>query len=148
MQYEEKFIVINKKYLVTNRARSSVKSLYSALTDLVPYLPNNKYYVCNQDEPYAGKVYNIIEKGEDAKLEPNMYVERPPLGLVPEFILLEKRNKEVLKAIVRYTDSDHPDATKVLLSWTNEFRHNLQRLDEIRHKPLDITKIGKLNNEE
>jgi len=35
------------------------------LEKIQPFLPNNEYYVCNQDEPYAQKVIDIILEGED-----------------------------------------------------------------------------------
>ena len=31
----------------------------------------NKYIICNQDEPYADKVWEIILEGEDAKAKAN-----------------------------------------------------------------------------
>ena len=34
-----------------------------------PPIGANKYYVCNQDEPYADKVIQIILNGEDQKLK-------------------------------------------------------------------------------
>jgi len=71
-KYEEKFIVINKKHLEELEKsviwKPLVSSLKEALDDLCLGLPlQNKYYVCNQDEPYAQKVIDIILEGEDAK---------------------------------------------------------------------------------
>ncbi len=128
MKYEERFVVINKKFIISSK-------FIEALTEFEKELPSNKYYVCNQDEPYAGEVYNIIEKGEDVKLE--NYGTRLSLGLTPEFILLEKRNEDLLSAI----GSESPTSKDILLPWMNEFRRNLQRLDEIRYRPLNIEKI-------
>ena len=60
-QYEEKFVVINVKYL----NRFQLVKLSQVLGEF--NLPNNNYYVCNQDEPYAGKVIQTILEGEDMK---------------------------------------------------------------------------------
>ena len=68
-KYEEKFIIINKKHLKNNSDRFRI-AFYNALHDLD--LPNNKYYVCNQDEPYAKKVIDIILKGETKKQRKNL----------------------------------------------------------------------------
>lgn len=69
--YEEKFIVINKKHLAEISESSHliglVENLKQALDAIEFALPNNKYYVCNQDEPYAPHVYNTIIDGETAK---------------------------------------------------------------------------------
>lgn len=65
-KYEEKFIVINvKKHLNVEQ----IKKLSGLLDEFD--LPDNNYYVCNQDEPYAQKVIDIILKGEDEKLNPS-----------------------------------------------------------------------------
>ena len=70
-KYEEKFIVINKKHLEI--AKEEIPDKISEFIELLGFIsnwmPDNKYYVCNQDEPYAGKVINIILTGEDAKAE-------------------------------------------------------------------------------
>lgn len=59
VKYEEKFFVINKKYLgeIPKELR---EKFTTALSDIRSYLPNNKYYVCNQDEPYASEVLKLI----------------------------------------------------------------------------------------
>lgn len=61
-EYEEKFIVVNTKHLTGIRKMQ--------LVDLINEwgLPKNKYYVCNQDEPYAAQVIKTILDGEDNKL--------------------------------------------------------------------------------
>ncbi len=71
-KYEEKFIVFNKKDLV-----GLPKDQLNLLTniDVQVQLSRSKrganqfpkYYVCNQDEPYAQKVIDIIIAGENAK---------------------------------------------------------------------------------
>jgi hypothetical protein len=58
---EEKFIVINRKHITKNDAR-----LISNIC-LERNVPENKYYVCNQDEPYAEKVLQTIKEGEEQK---------------------------------------------------------------------------------
>jgi hypothetical protein len=62
-KYEEKFVVINIKKL--DKLSEQEKNV---LCDLVQKIDcNNKYYVCNQDEPYAQKVIDIILEGEGKK---------------------------------------------------------------------------------
>jgi len=58
---EEKFIVINRKHITKNDVR-----LISNIC-LERNVPENKYYVCNQDEPYAEKVLQTIKEGEEQK---------------------------------------------------------------------------------
>jgi len=60
-KYEEKFIVINKKHLNVFQL-DDINNLLGRLD-----LPDNKYYVCNQDEPYADAVIDIILNGENKK---------------------------------------------------------------------------------
>ena len=70
--YEEKFLVINWKYLQDTgdalknlhigRLRRAIQQL-----EMDKILPENKYYVCNQDESYAQKVIDIILNGESQK---------------------------------------------------------------------------------
>lgn len=64
-EYKEKFIVINTKHLsrLTYIEIDTLKKILFALHNI------NKYYVCNQDEPYSQQVIDIILKGEDAKME-------------------------------------------------------------------------------
>ena len=70
-KYEEKFIVINKKHL--NKIPKGRKDNFlDIIDDLSDWLPDNKYYVCNQDEPYAKKVIDIILKGETKKQRKNL----------------------------------------------------------------------------
>lgn len=64
--YEEKFIVINKKYL--KKVPPSVRNNFLwALEDFLTYLPENKYIVCNQDEPYANEILKMILDSETKK---------------------------------------------------------------------------------
>ena len=69
-KYEEKFIVINKKHL-----NSLPNSLYNEFSNILrkisKFLPNNKYYVCNQDEPYAERILEIILDEEKKKEDKN-----------------------------------------------------------------------------
>jgi hypothetical protein len=60
-EYQEKFIVVNGKHL-------TLQQIGELLTLLETFkLPNNKYYVCNQDEPYAPRIIKTILDGEDQK---------------------------------------------------------------------------------
>ena len=81
MEYKEKFIVINRKRLAelnevsaNNMVHNSVSTFISALKDLrisyesdVGRAMDQKYFVCNQDEPYAIAVFRLIENHEDHK---------------------------------------------------------------------------------
>ena len=65
-EYEEKFIIINKKHLAD--LNGDVKTIFKSCLDVInKHVPNNKYYVCNQDESYAQEVIDIILKGADNK---------------------------------------------------------------------------------
>lgn len=71
---EEKFIVIKwddvHKYLTEGDflllAKLTAKIAEGRRAGRKPR-PINKYYVCNQDEPYAKEVINIILGGEERK---------------------------------------------------------------------------------
>jgi hypothetical protein len=68
VKYEEKFIVFNKKHL--EKMPKEILDKFDAIMIemiLSKCLPPNKYYVCNQDEPYAEEVINIILQGEKTK---------------------------------------------------------------------------------
>ena len=78
---KNKFIIINKKYLsdllrkgstdtsthVEIDAAKAVLTFLGALKDLEYLLPPNEYYVCDQTEPYAQKVIDIILEDEAKK---------------------------------------------------------------------------------
>jgi hypothetical protein len=92
-KYEEKFIVINTKifdemekedWILKKHPEFTYKSFWpsrkkkeaflNALEDLKDWYEiltkkklNQKYYICNQDEPYAKEVIDIILKGESLK---------------------------------------------------------------------------------
>lgn len=61
MKCEKKFIVINKKHL-TEEQLLKLNILLATFA-----LPNNKYYVVNQDESYAGHVWEMIKENEEYK---------------------------------------------------------------------------------
>ena len=67
IQYEEKFLVINWKH-IKNIPQEKAERFRDAVIAIEEYLPDNKYYVCNQDEPYAEKVLETILSGEKEKL--------------------------------------------------------------------------------
>lgn len=60
--YEEKFIVINKKHLeyMHSDVLKNLTDILFALGQHNPKINNNKYLVVNQDEPYANKVMDLI----------------------------------------------------------------------------------------
>lgn len=63
-----KFFVVNRKHL--DKIPGYKCALVSfALRCIADYVPENRYYVCNQDEPYADKVIATILAGELAKEE-------------------------------------------------------------------------------
>lgn len=65
-EFEEKFYVVNYKYL--DDLTPYYKGVFNlAMHILDSVLPKNKYYVCNQDEPYADEVLQVILAGEDKK---------------------------------------------------------------------------------
>lgn len=85
-KYEEKFIVINTKFLkILNKKRpakykgqtvknmvvcnfiTALQWLNDTLMGCEIDMSKKKYYVCNQDEPYAQQVIDIILNGEGVK---------------------------------------------------------------------------------
>jgi len=88
-KYEEKFIVINTKFIkqIDNvkennvdqnpffpehpacvELRKALRDYANACKDFLRVdISRKKYYVCNQDEPYAQQVIDIILNGEDEK---------------------------------------------------------------------------------
>jgi hypothetical protein len=52
---------------------------------------------------------------------------RPPIGLRPEFILLEHRQKEIQEAVTRYMEV----GKEIPKEWTSEYYRNNSRLLEI-----------------
>lgn len=71
-EYEEKFLVFNKadlkKYLSGDEAYT-LECIQRTVERkrLDDGKPLNDYLVCNQDEPYASEVLDIILSGEDKK---------------------------------------------------------------------------------
>lgn len=81
----DKFIVINRKHLqelLKHHEKRNYPDKYNSVLQLekwqsffhASYASNigpldNKYYVCNQDEPYADKVLEVILEGEREKLK-------------------------------------------------------------------------------
>lgn len=63
-KYEDKFIVINRKHL---RGKKAADIDYFNNAIRIMNLPDNKYYVCNQDESYADEVIKTILNGESNK---------------------------------------------------------------------------------
>lgn len=69
-QYEEKFITINKKHL-EKLPQELIDKFKKVLSEMEPHLPNNKYFVVNQDEPYAYEILQIIKEREESKSKEN-----------------------------------------------------------------------------
>lgn len=69
-KYENKFIVVNTKYLDYGKIpRHILGTFFFLLKQLDRYVPDNKYIVCNQDEIYADEVLKVILDGESRKSE-------------------------------------------------------------------------------
>lgn len=64
MKYEEKFIVVNKKYLSTLSPEKQ-NQFINLLLEM--NCPNHNYLVVNHDETYANAVWEIICLGETLK---------------------------------------------------------------------------------
>ncbi|OEU68668.1 MAG: hypothetical protein BA863_16505 [Desulfovibrio sp. S3730MH75] len=61
-----KFFVINREHL--RESPPFCQGLACLALDYAEqHIPHNRYYVCNQDEPYADEVLRIILEGEDKK---------------------------------------------------------------------------------
>lgn len=75
VNYDEKFIVYNRK--IFNGLRVNHNSFVNAFGDFLREMEDlcriegitidNKYIVCNQDEPYADEVLKLILDGEQEK---------------------------------------------------------------------------------
>jgi len=76
-KFEEKFIVINTKHL-KNIPEDLSDELEEILGNLNCYLPENRYYVVNQDEPYSDVILKIILEGENKKELENENIQRQP----------------------------------------------------------------------
>ena len=77
---ETKFLVINRKkldeYFSQFIKEKFITPEEQAVIDKIPFFQvlkevrtKNKYIVCNQDEPYAEKVWKLILRGEQKKQE-------------------------------------------------------------------------------
>ena len=66
VEFEEKFFVVNLKHIDRMHPLTR-KSVCEALDYIDRSIPNNEYYVCNQDEPYADEVLRVILEGEKIK---------------------------------------------------------------------------------
>ena len=47
--------------------KNAYEKFIKAYEERVGKFPDNKYWVVNQDEPYADEIFKLIEKGEDFK---------------------------------------------------------------------------------
>ena len=70
-EFEDKFFVINRKHL--KRIPPFVRPI---IREAMRHIPDNKYYVCNQDEPYAQDVIQTILKGEECKEAKEQYAQK------------------------------------------------------------------------
>jgi hypothetical protein len=89
-----------------------------------------------------GVVYEVVDKGDNFEvinLPEHMIgkddcevvqevTKKPPIGLRPEFIVLEHRQKEIQEAVTRYMEA----GWAIPSSWTAEYYRNNSRLLEIK----------------
>lgn len=71
--YEDKFIVLNKKFLENLSDIESNELMY--LMSKAGSENDNYYYVVNQDEPYADRVWELISDYEDFKTNRQGYLQ-------------------------------------------------------------------------
>jgi len=69
IEKENKFFIVNQKFIneLPESARKHFFEFTNALEKKFPEITNKKYIACNQDEPYAEKVWQTILKGEMMK---------------------------------------------------------------------------------
>ncbi len=68
---EDKFFVVNLKYIkkLSHYGNLSFNRVCDELNKKFSQTEKNKYICCNQDEPYAEKVWEVILAGEAEKQE-------------------------------------------------------------------------------
>ena len=64
---ENKFLVVKWEWLAENLNATERTILKHLLDKGIEGKPEHSYYVVNEDEPYAEKVWELIKKGEEAK---------------------------------------------------------------------------------
>lgn len=106
-EYENKFIVINTKHLTYGIIpRNVLGTFFFLLKQIDRYIPDNKYYVCNQDEPYAEHIIEtILTKGENYKwtsVNDNLPDELQTVAV----IFKRKDGKRFVRETYRYYDED------------------------------------------
>lgn len=71
IQKEDKFLVINRKFLVglQDWEKEELHLLLCKLRQAIPAVGKHKYICCNRDEPYAEEVWQLILEGERKKAE-------------------------------------------------------------------------------
>ena len=120
-EYEEKFIVINKKIFKEMDSASSlggslVGNLLGALDMLNDFCSvhdinhDQKYYVVNQDEPYAPNIIQFILDNEDRKMIGDVgYLKRLGINLeeaTRQMQELARDKKDVMLEPPAYYDDD------------------------------------------
>ena len=74
----------------------------------------------------GGSLPYILKEDCEIVKEP---VTKPPLGLRPEFVVLEHRQKEIQEAVTRYMEA----GVDIPKEWTTEYYRNNSRLLEIKN---------------
>ena len=64
---ENRFLVVKWEWLAENLNATERTILKHLLDKGIEGKPEHSYYVVNEDEPYAEKVWELIKKGEEAK---------------------------------------------------------------------------------
>ncbi len=94
--------------------------------------------IYKESKPYLGNqgcIWIVDDGGKEStffkerfeEVLSNDVVEKPPLGLRPEFIVLEHRQKEIQEAVIRYLEA----GKEIPKEWVAEYYRNNTRLLEI-----------------
>ena len=63
-----KFLVVKWDWVEEALSDEELETLYHLLSVVTDDKPEYKYYVVNTDEPYAGRIKEVIEKREESKI--------------------------------------------------------------------------------
>jgi hypothetical protein len=110
---------------------------FKAIETCEPLLTKGKIY--KEIKPYSGDqgcIWVVDDIGREGTFFKERFEEivqqggisKPPLGLRPEFIILEHRQKEIQEAAIRYMEA----GLAIPSAWTAEYYRNNSRLLEIK----------------
>lgn len=71
IEKDDKWLVFNMKFIneLSPEGEKRLAAVCEELSEKFPRIKDNKYVCCNQDEPYAEEVWEIILRGEREKQE-------------------------------------------------------------------------------